>query len=211
MADRANACSVSKKATDRAISRQRGILQQILGDRMMKRLVTFSLMTAATLGFAPAAMACSCVGTAPFVKTASVSALVVRGKVLEYQWHPADTQHQRPMSMVVEVQDVLKGASPSKRISIWGDNGMICRRYVSEFPIGTEWVMAVSPDQWSQKGELAISSCGEYALPVQGNQVQGKIAGKVPERVTLPKLRALLKTPPKVRRSAGDGPCADRG
>jgi hypothetical protein len=171
----------------------------------MKRLPPFSLIVGVTLWFAPAAMACSCLGTAPFVQTASVSALVVRGKVLEYQWHPADTQHQRPMSMVVEVQEVLKGASSSKRIPIWGDNGMICRRYVSEFPIGTEWVMAVSPDRWSQKGELAISSCGEYALPVKGNQAQGKISGKVPELVTLPKLRVLLKTLPKVR-SAGDGP-----
>jgi hypothetical protein len=170
----------------------------------MKRLTILSLIAGATLGFAPAALACSCLGTAPFVKTAASATLVVRGKVLAYQWHPADTQHQRPMSMLVEVQDVLKGASPAKRIPIWGDNGMICRRYVSEFPIGTEWVMALSPDQWSQRGELAISSCGEYALRVTGNQVQGRISAKAPEAVTLNQLKALLKT--SVRRSANDGP-----
>jgi hypothetical protein len=167
--------------------------------------IGFGLMGGAILWFAPAASACSCATAAPFVKAASASTLVVRGKVLEYQWHPADTKHERPQSMVVEVQEVLRGVTSSKRVTIAGDNGMICRRYVSEFPVGTAWVLAVSPDQWSEKGELAISSCGEYALKVQDNKVQGRISprAKASESMTLANLRKLLKVKTKAAFRSG--------
>jgi hypothetical protein len=151
------------------------------------------LIGGAMLWFAPSALACNCAGQDAFVKTAARSTLVVRGKVLEYQWHPADIKRDRAQSMVVEVQEIFKGVAQSKRLTIAGDNGMICRRYVSEFPVGTEWILAVSPDQWSEKGELAISSCGEYALRVDGSKVQGQISAKA--KVIKPETAGLLPIP----------------
>ncbi len=173
----------------------------------------FGLVSAPIVLFAPAAIACSCAGSDPFVKTAARSDLVVRGKILEYQPDQTVETPSRPLAMVVEVNEVLKGKSQSKRLTVLGDNGMICRRYVSEFPIGTEWVLAVSPDMWSKKSELAISSCGEYALPVTGSTVKGRVTlkAKAAESVTLTNLRKLLKVKPKVAAADGmPGVCRDR-
>jgi hypothetical protein len=155
----------------------------------------FGLVSAPIVLFTPSAIACSCAGSDPFVKTAARSDLVVRGKILEYQPEQAEKTPSRPLAMVVEVKEVLKGKSQSKRLTVLGDNGMICRRYVSEFAIGTEWVLAVSPDMWSKTSELAISSCGEYALPVVGSSVKGRITlqAKAAESMTLTKLRKLVK------------------
>jgi hypothetical protein len=165
----------------------------------------FGFVSAPIVLFAPSAIACSCAVSDPFVKTAARSDLVVRGKILEYQNDQTEQTPSRPLSMVVEVKEVLKGKSQSKRLTVLGDNGMICRRYVSEFPIGTEWVLAVSPDMWSKKDELAISSCGEYALPVSGSSVKGRVTlkAKAAESVTLTNLRRLLKGKPQVAGADG--------
>jgi hypothetical protein len=181
----------------------------------MKRYATigFGVMSGAALYFAPAAMACNCAVNDTFGTVAPRSQLIVRGKVLNYQWDQADKQHDRPMAMQVEVQEVLNGVNASKQVTIAGDNGMICRRYVSEFPVGTEWVWAVSPDTWSKNGELAISSCGEYALAVKDDKVQGRISpkAKVAESMTLTNLRKLLKVKPQVAGAHGaKRECADR-
>jgi hypothetical protein len=173
----------------------------------------FGLVTAPIVLFAPSAIACDCAGSDPFVKTAARSDLVVRGKILEYQPEQSATNPTFPLAMVVEVTEVLKGKSQPKRLTVLGDNGMICRSYVSRFPIGTEWVLAVSPDQWSKKSELAISACGEYALPVADNAVKGRITlkAKDAESMTLTNLRRLLKVKPKVAQVDGaKGQCVDR-
>jgi hypothetical protein len=166
----------------------------------------FGLISAPIVLFAPSAIACSCVGSAPFVKTAAASDLVVRGKILEYQPDQTGQTPSRPLAMVVEINEVLKGKSQSQRLTVLGDNGMICRRYVSEFPIGTEWVLAVSPDRWSKKSELAISACGEYALPVSGSSVKGRVTlkAKDAESMTLTNLRQLLKVKPKSQKAMID-------
>ncbi len=164
------------------------------------------LLSGAILGLAPAAHACSCARIdTPFVQTVPDAAVVIRGKVLAYQGDQSDVALKRPGSihwMTVEVQEVLKGQVRSQNLTVWGDNGMICRRYVSEFPLNSEWVFALSPDTWSEKGELAISSCGQYALPVQGNTVKGRItqSANQAESAGLPTLRQLVKTAPQGRR-----------
>ncbi len=168
---------------------------------------------------APSAHSCSCGSDgSSLIQLAKKSELVIRGKVLEYNWYQYDLQGQRyknkqepkgrPLSMTVEVQEVYKGKITSRQVVVWGDNGMICRPYVTQFPIGTEWVFALSPDSWTKKGEIAISVCGEYALQVQNNRVlmgqrrenQGimdpVIGGNPkmkPQVVSLPELRKRLK------------------
>jgi hypothetical protein len=69
---------------------------------------------------------------------------------------------------------------------------------VTQFPIGTEWVLALSKDSWTKKGELAISGCGEYWLQVKGSNVMGKVkdgSSKAKMNVmSLPDFRKLLKS-----------------
>jgi hypothetical protein len=179
-------------------------------------LIGFSILL-----FAPSARGCSCFSDgSSLVQLAKKSELVIRGKVLEYNWYQYNPLGQRykddreqkekgrPLSMTLEVQESYKGKPKSRQIVVWGDNGMICRPYVTQFPIGTEWVFALSPDSWTEKGELAVSVCGEYSLQVQNNRVlmgQGRSRRSImdpvisvtakakPQIVGLPELRKRLK------------------
>ncbi|NND65743.1 MAG: hypothetical protein HKM24_07245, partial [Gammaproteobacteria bacterium] len=88
------------------------------------------------------------------------------------------------LSMRVEVLEVLKGKYSGKFIEIEGDNGMLCRASVSQFPIGTEWIMAV-PAQTKQSFFGLLESivytagiCGEYNLPVEENNISGRIVAQ---------------------------------
>jgi hypothetical protein len=142
--------------------------------------------------------ACNCVSQASFIQNTTSAELVVRGKVIEHNWYRKGIQQDRPRSMTIEVNEVYKGKIKSRKIIAWGDNGIICRRYVSGFPIGTEWVFALSQDSWTEKGELAISSCGENSLRVKGNSVIGKVKDgnykAKPQVMSLPNLRKQLKS-----------------
>jgi hypothetical protein len=77
--------------------------------------------------------------------------------------------------MLFEVTEIFKGTVKSRKLFVQGDNGMQCRGYITQFPVGTEWILALAPDRDTKKGELAISSCGECGLAVKGNQVVGRV------------------------------------
>ena len=150
----------------------------------------------------PIAYASSCSKSdRSFVQLAKQSPLAFRGKIIKYQWAKDDReQKETPRAMIVEVKEVFKGVTKLAKVTVWGDNGMQTRPYVTQFPIGTEWVLALSKDHWTQKGELAISVCGEYWLQVKGNNVVGKVTdGRIkakPQVISLPNLRKLLKAAP---------------
>lgn len=152
----------------------------------------------AILFFGQPAHACSCAfSNESFVQLAQESQLVIRGKVLAYNWPAFDLAKQgRPISMTVEVKEVFKGSVRLSQITVWGDNGIQCRPYVTQFPIGTEWIWALSSGP-SERSELSISICGEYSLSVQGNQVKGRIINgnetAKPQILSIPELRQRLK------------------
>lgn len=147
----------------------------------------------------PTAYASSCARSdRSFVQLAKQSPLTIRGKVVKYQWSKDDREQKGiPTAMIVEVKEVFKGVTKQAKLTVRGDNGMQTRPYVTQFPIGTEWVLALSKDYWTQKGELAISICGEYWLQVKGNNVVGKVTdGRIkakPQVISFPNLRKLLK------------------
>jgi hypothetical protein len=115
------------------------------------------------------ASACSCNWGGPFQKVAPQAELVIRGKVLNY--HGLD--RGVPLAMDVEILEVLKGQAGNRRVRVWGDNGWLCRPYVSQFPAGTEWILALNgpgskPGQ--NPGDCALSICGQFWLQVvEGN------------------------------------------
>lgn len=161
-----------------------------------------SIIIGSILFLTPTAYACSCANSGKsFVQLTKNSQSVVRGKVIQYHWSKNDREQRgKPQAMIVEVKEVYKGATKLAKVTVWGDNGIQCRPYVTQFPIGTEWVLALSKDYWTQKGELAISVCGEYWLQVKGNNVVGKVTdGRIkakPQVISLPNLRKLLKAAP---------------
>jgi len=86
-----------------------------------------------------------------------------------------------PLSMMVEVIQPIKDTRAGERIRVWGDNGMLCRPYVKNFTVGTEWVFALGPLQ-EKPGlrEFALGGCGARWLRVRGERAFGEVhtAGK---------------------------------
>ncbi len=125
-------------------------------------------------------LACSCSWRGPFTKVALGNELVVLGAVVS---------HYRN-SMTVRVLDVIKGAETRAMVRIWGDNGALCRPYVTSFPVGTRWLLALAPlpeqppgDPSFREGfssapgnrQYAISICGDFWLEVRGDRAMGRI------------------------------------
>ena len=152
------------------------------------------------------AAACSCLWGGPFSKVALGKEAIILGEIVSYYKN----------SMEVQVIDVIKGAEDRNTIRIWGDNGALCRPYVSGFPIGTTWVLALSPlpvktigeqlKLGSEEGfisspgnkEYAISVCGDFWLKVRHEEAVGRITvdhhSKLMERVPLKEIIAWLRS-----------------
>ena len=139
----------------------------------------------------PEAGACSCLWAGPFLTVGPTADLVVRGKVLKYIGKKAGVD----LSMDVEVQEVLKGATRAKTIRIWGDDGAMCRPYVSGFPVGTEWIFAINVLREPRPHEeYYMSVCGAYSLQIKDAEVIGHISSKEltiePQTMALDELKA---------------------
>jgi len=159
-----------------------------------------------TLSIPSGAVACSCVWGGPFSKVALHKAVIILGQVLSY--------HKN--SMEVQVIELIKGTEDRTTIRIWGDNGALCRPYVTHFPIGTTWLFAISAlptktvgeqlKSGSEEGfisssgnkEYAISVCGEFWLKVNHEEAVGRITvdhhSKLMERVPLKEIIAWLRS-----------------
>ncbi len=67
-----------------------------------------------------------------------------------------------PTEMVLQVTDVLQGSLSSREILVEGDNGMQCRPYVTNFPIGQRFAFALE----QVGGKFSIGICGRYSKPL---------------------------------------------
>jgi hypothetical protein len=146
-----------------------------------------------------AARACSCMWAGGFLAVAPKAEVVVRARVVDYHGR----NRKVDLAMDVEVTEVLKGANVPTQLRIWGDNGALCRPYVSGFPRGTEWILAIRPLEGSREhdvprvGDFYIPGCGAYWLKVEDGRARGHIRGGAPgapeEAETLDAIRAALK------------------
>ncbi len=117
-------------------------------------------------------LACDCDWNGPFVTVVNdPDILVLHARIKEYRNFNKDA-YETHKSMIVEVLDVFKSQIEEKEIEIWGDNGILCRPYVNQFPIGTEWLLGIQRDA---DGIFSISICGEYWLEVQNGVAKGRI------------------------------------
>jgi hypothetical protein len=113
-------------------------------------------------------IACDCGYNGPFLQVAKQTKLVVVVKVKDYS-HLGEVS-RTPMAMQVEVLEVLKGKEARKSIIVWGDDGHLCRPYVSQFKKDSVYVMALDEgsERWGQKKEskkdYCISGCGAFWL-----------------------------------------------
>ena len=135
--------------------------------------------------------ACDCNSAGEFLKVAPTSDFVSLIKVTKYLTFKDIEGTNIPMSMEVEIIDIYKGKETKKTIVVWGDNGMECRPYLSEFKIGEYYVIAF----FKEKVDYYISICGDYWLQAD---IEKKIAnGSVAEKqnhINLSDLKATLET-----------------
>jgi hypothetical protein len=131
--------------------------------------------------------------------------VVVLGRVVDH----------RGNSMGVRVIEGIKGNAGGRTIRVWGDNGALCRPYVSSFPVGSTWILAVSPTAspegawWTRfltgrrERAYAISICGDFWLEVRGDRAVGRITAGTPSgRLEWVPLKDMLSW----IRASGTGP-----
>jgi len=155
----------------------------------MKRIVGLTVLM---LALAFESTACLCARHIEF-EHAAAGALVVRGVVTEYVY-----AHRRgiPIAMKVEVREVLRGQYRAGTITVIGDFGASCIPYVSNFPVGTEWVMAVrGPSEVDGLGDenYAPPGCAAAFLRVKDGSVVLARQG-VRAELSLSELRSLIES-----------------
>ncbi len=146
----------------------------------------------ALLFAAGSVQACSCATNPPFLAVAHKAPLIVHGRI---EAHEGKSRAGGPLVMEVRVLEVWKGQSERKRLRVQGGDGWLCRPEISEFPVGSEWLLAfdgpgskpgMSPDH-------GLSSCGQYWLRVANDRAHGRIS-REQEKESLPlaEIRARL-------------------
>ena len=144
------------------------------------------------------ALACSCSWGGPFTKVALGTDLVVLVEVRSYYRH----------SMDVRILEVLKGSEARRVVRVWGDDGALCRPYVSSFARGTRWILALKHLGEPAAQDYVMSICGDFWLEVRGDLAVGRIIvpqhGRSLETVSLADMLAWI-------RSGGAGRIAPTG
>jgi hypothetical protein len=131
--------------------------------------------------------ACTCANNRPFFDVTANVDLIVLGEPISYQ--DVSQFSSQPLSADVEIQRVLKGNVSLEKIRVFGDNGALCRPYVTKFPLNTTWVFALNFLSNGPNGEpqYAISNCGEFSLKVKAGRVIGRIRSAQQTSAILPR------------------------
>jgi hypothetical protein len=155
----------------------------------MKRLPI--LLTVLFLALVQITFACECDSQGEFLTVAPKAPLVALVKVKKYLTFREIYDAKTPMSMEVEIIEVYKGTETRKTITVWGDNGILCRPYLSQFVAGKYYVIAFYKGSDGSKGHVhkdekttdyVISICGDYWLQAD---IKTQIAtGAVAEKQT---------------------------
>ena len=148
---------------------------------MKLRWASATILLAAAIAVLPsAALACSCMWGGEFLKVAPHADIIVHVRVRDYHGQDRNVA----LAMDVVVLDRLKGPPVAPEIRIWGDNGMLCRPYVSGFARGSEWILAIRREAPEMPGrsDYYIPGCGAYWLKVENGRVRGYIRAGSPGR-----------------------------
>lgn len=116
--------------------------------------------------------ACTCSSKENFLNVAPKSVFVALVEVKDYLSYKNIDDEKIPMSMDVEILKVFNGEESRKRVVVWGDNGNLCRPYLSKFKLGEYYVIAFFRGQVGteythideKETDFTISNCGEFWL-----------------------------------------------
>lgn len=134
-------------------------------------------------------LACDCDYQGTFLRVAPETDFIALVKVTKYLTFSDIYNKPTPMSMEVEIIEVYKGKEARKKIIVWGDNGILCRPYLSLFDPGKYYVIAFNKGSDGSKGHVhknekitdySISICGAYWLnaDIQKQVASGAVTEK---------------------------------
>lgn len=154
------------------------------------------------LFFKLAASACSCFGNNSYCETLApgwfvnpdATAMVV--KLTDYHY-----------GITVKVVQTFGGASlPEDTLTVWGDNGALCRIYLNGIAVGDTMIFGLNetdfsgntiwnsqyPPDLEEPGDYMVSVCGVYALNVINGQVSGWIDAPAVQTMSLQDFDAMV-------------------
>jgi hypothetical protein len=124
---------------------------------------------------------CTCKWVGNFINVSKTSDLVILFKVVSYDDYftlfPQLPDPKRPMSINVEIIEIIRGTETRKSIKIFGDNGFLCRSSIRHLEIGKYYIAALHKTidyEWDYgiietKNDFSISACGEYLVNIDKN------------------------------------------
>ncbi|MDY0005599.1 MAG: delta-aminolevulinic acid dehydratase [Spongiibacteraceae bacterium] len=145
----------------------------------MRFLLIQSALLLAALAARPA-LACECLWEGSFAEVAPHADLAVAGTVIA----------QRGNAIDLRIERQLLGEVYLDTVRVWGRTDDLCRPDADEFPVGSQWVMALtridnvpadgfSPStpnvSFGRPGDYALSNCGAYWLTLDSGQVSGHL------------------------------------
>ena len=143
----------------------------------MKQIIL--ILTFLTFSFANLTIACDCDYSGDFLTVAPKKDLVAIIKVIKYLTFETINNESIPMSMEVEIIKIINGEEERKSIIVWGDNGILCRPYLSKFKIDKYYAIAFDKESNNENQvEYSISICGAFWLTAdnESKTVQGSIS-----------------------------------
>ncbi|WP_298424500.1 hypothetical protein [uncultured Kordia sp.] len=126
------------------------------------------------------ACSCSSAWNDSYSKTAEASEFVALVKVISFDSYLekrfSNDEKMIPYSMTVEIIKKYKGEENRDRITIYGDNGMLCRPYLTDFKINGYYLVSPNPLNQSTNIEYEFFSCWTDYLEVdiKSNKAYGK-------------------------------------
>ncbi len=106
------------------------------------------------------------------------SKLVALVKVNRYLTFKNIYDEQIPLSMEIDIIQVYHGQETRKKVTVWGDNGGLCRPYLNSFKIDSIYMIAfeqgsnttINANKEEKETDYAISNCGDYWLTTDMNK-----------------------------------------
>ena len=142
------------------------------------------------LFLAEASYSCTCMHPSTYCETiqAQNSDLLVLGYKISDIYH----------GMTIEIVQVLQGSETRDTITVWGDNGMLCRHSTAAFAFQDTIVFALHNcdlggnmlgGNYEQPDHYQISNCGIYYL----DYINGNVFGSIDNGISSLSLSALVQ------------------
>lgn len=118
--------------------------------------------------FSSSCLACTCIGASPLIQ-------IVESGSADYLLRVRVDSYDRavngyPQSMQVSVLEELSGDLDEELTTVYGDTGMSCSPFVTEYAVGKEWVLPVMKAE--NNSNYYIAACAPK-VSVEGNDIVG--------------------------------------